>query len=130
MVRVLGQNYRRVTVSARQPLFPAASYARTVITVFPTYSGIVAAHCSVPAATPESPVDVVHRTCTTPVSSVAIPATATLASVVATTVVAGHMMRTDGAVRSVDGGVTGGDAGGGVGATGVAAGGDVGEGMG
>src|SRR3982751_5033629 len=35
------QNYRRVTVSAPQPLFPAASYARTVTTVLPTYSGIV-----------------------------------------------------------------------------------------
>jgi hypothetical protein len=112
-----------VTVRDRHEELPAASYALTVSTVVPMYSGAVALHADVPDATPAAPVDDVHRTSATPLSSAAAPDIVKLAAVVSTFVFAGEVIRRAGGVvspvsRGGGGGVTGGGGGGGGGSTG------------
>jgi hypothetical protein len=73
-----------VTVIVSAPAFPAASRARTVITLSPAASAIDAAlHDVVPAAVPEAPVPaLVHVTVVTPVLSEAVPPSDTVAEAV------------------------------------------------
>ena len=53
--------YFLTTVTARHEVLPAVSLARMVTVFVPTRSGIAGAfHDSVPAATPESPVEVLQ----------------------------------------------------------------------
>ncbi len=107
---------------ARHAELPAASYARTVITLVPTSRGTLADHDAVPAATPASPVEVVHLTEVTPTLSLAIPLIAITGALVAMMVNPGEWICSEGAVVSRP-------AGGGAG-VGVGAGGGVGIGVG
>jgi hypothetical protein len=108
---------------ALQAELAEASYARTVITVVPTRSGTEAVQFAAPTATPLSPVEVVHRTAATPVSSDADPEIVRTAADVVTLFRDGDAMRRVGALLSFDG-AGGGDDGGG--ATGGASGGAIG----
>jgi hypothetical protein len=103
-------------VIARQEKLPAASYARTVITVFPTRRGTEADHAVVPDAKPVSRFDVLHRT--EAALGAAVPLTVRLAAAVATMVAAGAVIASDGGVppegvgAGFEGGVVGGVVGG------------------
>jgi hypothetical protein len=70
-----------VTVIVSLPTFPAASRARTVMTLSPAASAIpVTVQLVVPLATPEPPVAAfVHVTCVTPMLSEAVPPRSTVA---------------------------------------------------
>src|SRR5690242_15418688 len=70
----INNSYRRTTVIDRQPTLPAASLARMVTVLSPTSSGTSPVDQElVPAARPELPVEVLHRTSTTPILSFAVP---------------------------------------------------------
>jgi hypothetical protein len=118
-------------VIARHAEFPAASYARTVITFVPTSRGTFADHDVVPAATPASSVEVLHLTEVTPTLSLAIPLIAIVEALVEMMVNPGDCICSDGAVVSPPAGVgVGVGAGGGAGGAGVGVGGGAGAGAG
>src|SRR5262249_26743642 len=72
---------RRTTVIVRQPEFPAASNALTVILLVPTSSGTLAiCQLDVPAAVPALPKALLQRTSVTPMLSEAVPLSAIVAA--------------------------------------------------
>ena len=75
-----GPFYLRVTVTERQPVFPARSRARTTMPLVPMNNGTSAVQFVVPVAVPDLPVEVVHVTLTTPMLSLAVPASLMLAA--------------------------------------------------
>jgi hypothetical protein len=87
---------------------------------------------AVPAATPASPVEVVHLTAVTATLSLAVPLMAMAGALVETMVKPGDLISSEGAVASpgVVGGGTAGGAGGAVGGAGVGVGVGVGFGVG
>ena len=92
--------YLRVTIAERQPVFPAASFARTVMVLSPTSNGMVAVQFVVPVASPVVPVEAVHTTSVTATLSRDVPARRMLEAVVDTTVLEGEVMVSVGAVVS------------------------------
>jgi hypothetical protein len=74
-IAAVGAVVSQLTVIASAPTFPAASRARTVMTLSPAESAIdVALHDVVPEAVPEAPLAAfVHVTCVTPMLSEALP---------------------------------------------------------
>ena len=107
-IRILKADYRRTTVIARHDELPLASYARTVTTVLPTSNGTSADQDVVPAAVPESPLEVDHFTEETPLASEAVPAIRIEDDVVETIVPDGESTWSAGAVVSDPLGVVGG----------------------
>ncbi len=90
------------TVTDRQAESPAASNALTMIVLVPSSRGIAAAvHEVVPAALPELPVEFVHVTEVT--LAVAVPVMVMLGSAVATMVIPGEVMLSDGGPEVVGG---------------------------
>ncbi len=89
------------TVTARQALFPAASHARTVITLVPTSNGIRADQAAEPEACPEEPVEADQVTAVTPTLSAALPEIVIEADEVETIVEPGDTIRSVGAAWSV-----------------------------
>ena len=85
----------------RQPMFPAASVARTVTELFPTINGIAADQAVVPEATPAWPKLVAQDTNATPRLSLATPEMMTEAAVVERVPDAGEVMVRLGGVVSV-----------------------------
>ena len=88
-------------------MFPAASLARMVIRFVPTSSGISGvAHCVVPVAAPDTPVELLHVTLVTATLSDAVPENTMLAAVVDTFVLEGELTLNEGAVVSLPAGTT------------------------
>src|SRR5260370_39026515 len=96
----------RVTVIDRQVVFPAASLARIVMVVVPTYSAIGdVVQLSVPLAVPYPPVELVHVTEATPTLSYAVPLTTSELLDVARLLVDGDtIVKVGGVVSGPDGG--------------------------
>lgn len=75
LLRADNSAYRRVTVTALDPMFPPASCDRIMIVVVPIYTGIGPVdQFAVPAAMPLFPVEVAQVTSVTPRLSVDVPA--------------------------------------------------------
>lgn len=85
----------------RQPIFPAASEARTITVLFPISNGIEADHAVVPDAAPDVPKFVAQETCVTLMLSLAVPPMVTDAAVVDIVPVEGEVIVRLGAVVSV-----------------------------
>jgi len=79
-----------------------------VTAVVPTNSGTFADQAVVPAASPESPFEVLHFTAVTPTLSLAVPAIRMDADVVEVMVPPGVVILSDGGVVSTVGGLAGG----------------------
>ena len=99
---LLGSVQFLITSTLFQEVFPAASYALTIIVLSPTRSGIeLAVQVVVPLAVPDAALDC-QTTFETPILSDALPLTSIVVAVVLMMEPAGEVMLMVGAVRSIE----------------------------